>query len=250
MKEQPHLRVTDIYKQRSAGRSKTNQVLNGVSFDLWPGEIVVLLGPSGGGKSTLLRLLNRLEDPDRGTISLRGEDIQTLDPLQVRRQIAMVSQKPYLFNGSVADNLMMGSSCRQETPPTNDDLLKALNACHLDPALLDQDARRLSIGQQQRVCLARALSGGGELLLLDEPTSALDPPTAKRFIETFRQLSREVGLSQVIVTHDLRLAADVADRVVFLENGRVLESGPAGVVLRQPQTSELKQFLDSEEVEQ
>ena len=121
-----------------------------------------------------------------------------------------------------------------------------LELCRLDRSLLDRDARRLSVGQQQRVCLARALMGGSDVLLLDEPTSALDPPTVEALAATFRLLAKQRGLTVLLATHDLGLARSLADRVLFLVGGRVVEEGPATALLSAPRTSELQAFLASE----
>ena len=220
-------------------------LLREVAFVARAGALTLVVGPSGGGKSTLIRLLNRLDDPDGGRILLDGVDIATLDPLSLRRRVALMGQKPVIFAGSVLDNLQLPFRFQQRPLPTDNDpeLLELLELCRLDRTLLARAAASLSLGQQQRVCLARALIGGPEVLLLDEPTSALDRPTADRLAETLRRIAVSRGLVVVMVTHDLRLTERIADEVVFLAAGEVLESGPPGRLFAAPATAALREFL-------
>jgi len=243
------LEACELRKLRFGERREVQTVLEGVSLAARAGEILLLLGPSGGGKSTLLRLLNRLEDPDQGRILLDGTDITQIDPLLVRRRVALMVQKPFLFPVTVRENLQMACRFRQTEPPdeTADEWRQVMDQSRLELSLLDRDARRLSVGQQQRVCLARALMGGSDVLLLDEPTSALDPPTVEALAATFRRLAKQRGLTLLLATHDLGLARSLADRVLFLAGGRILEDGPAETLLTAPRTPELKAFLASEE---
>lgn len=220
-------------------------LLRDVSFSARPGELTLIIGPSGGGKSTLIRLLNRLDDPDCGRITLAGCDINRLDPLQLRRRVALVGQKPVMFAGSVLDNLQLPLRYQQRTLPAADDptLLELLALCSLDPALLGREAASLSLGQQQRVALLRALVATPEVLLLDEPTSALDRPTADLLGETLRQIARQRQLVVLMVTHDLRLAQRLADVLIFLAGGEVLEQGPADGLLQAPASQALRDFV-------
>ncbi len=130
--------------------------------------------------------------------------------------------------------------------PGDPNLLELLELCRVDPAWLDRDARKLSVGQQQRVCLARALVGPCQVLLLDEPTSALDRPTADQMALTFQQLACQKNLAIILVTHDLRLIEHCADRTIFLKDGTVLEQGTTRQMLRHPETSDVRSFISSE----
>jgi putative ABC transport system ATP-binding protein len=192
-----------------------------------------------------VRLLNRLEEPDGGRILLFGEAIADLDPLVLRRRIGLVPQKPFMFEGSVLDNLQRPFHLREEPPPAADSetLLSVLALCRLDPELLPRAARSLSLGQQQRVALARTLVTGPEVLLLDEPTSALDRPTADRLAATLREICRSRRLTILMVTHDLRLAGRVADHLAYLEEGVILEEGRSEELLNHPRTEQLRRFL-------
>lgn len=218
-------------------------LLDAVTFTARAGELTLVIGPSGSGKSTLARLLNRLDDRDGGEIRLDGDSIDALDPLLLRRQIGLLGQKPVLFTGSVADNLRLPAKLQRRPLPDSAALQALLQLCQLDPALLDRDGASLSIGQQQRVCLARALASDPQVLVLDEPTSALDRPTSDRLGDTLRRIARDKQLIVVIVTHDLRLAGRIADQLVFLAAGRVVETGPAKQLLANPQSAELQAFL-------
>ena len=176
-----------------------------------------LLGPSGSGKSTLLRLLNRLADADEGTVCYRGEDVRDLDPLELRRNACLVPQLPAPVPGTVADNVAYGPRLRGREVSVEEPLAKA----GLDQSYAERDATRLSVGEQQRVMLARALALEPDVLLLDEPTSALDE-TARDGVEaTLGELGGSAGLSLIVVTHDRGQAERLADRIVEIRDGRM-----------------------------
>ena len=250
-REVPLLQARQVIASRPKETGGLQRVLAKTTLEVNSGEVLAIVGPSGSGKSTLLRLFNRLLEPDSGEILLAGEDVRNLSPPTLRTHIPLVTQKPFLFPGSVRHNLQTPARLRQmELPDFNDPaLLELLELCHVDSSWLDRDARKLSVGQQQRVCLARAMVGPCQVLLLDEPTSALDRPTADQMALTFRQLAREKGLAIVFVTHDLRLTERCADRVAFLSNGAIVEEGSASQLLHHPETPEVRAFLSSEVTE-
>lgn len=205
-----------------AGRS----VLDGLSARL-PDGASCLAGPSGSGKSTVLRLLNRLADPDTGRVRYRGEDLCEREPRELRREVALVPQLPALVDGTVADNLRFAAGFAALEP----DLSSLLPLAGLDPGYAGRDAAKLSVGEQQRVMLARALALEPRVLLLDEPTAALDA-AARDAIETaLAELRARLGLAIVLVTHDLEQAARMADWVVRIEAGRALAEGPTRELL-------------------
>jgi putative ABC transport system ATP-binding protein len=224
---------------------KGTTILADISSSARQGEITAIVGPSGGGKSSLIRLINRLDDPTAGKIFLEGEDILRIDPLELRRRVAMVLQKPFMFEGTVLANLQRPFLYRREPLPASgsDAVRDVLSLARLEPELLGRDARTLSLGQQQRVSLARALITGPQVLLLDEPTSALDRSTGDRLAATFHEISRSQRLTVILVTHDLRLAERVADYLIYLEGGRIREAGPPAELLAAPKSVELGRFL-------
>lgn len=237
--------IESLGKARRDAEGRSVAILSDVDLVVPAERLTVVIGPSGGGKSTLLRLLNRLEEPTSGRILLAGVDIATLDPLLLRRRVGSVPQVPYMYEGTVLENLQRPFVFRGVSPPSGTDgkLLETLELCRLSGELLDRQARSLSVGQQQRVGLARALLAAPGLLLLDEPTSALDRPTADQLGDALREIRRERRLTLLMMTHDLRLARRVADRAAFLDGGRILEEGDAEAFFTAPRDPALRRFL-------
>jgi putative ABC transport system ATP-binding protein len=244
----PLLQARQVAASRPGESGALQRILQETTLTVDAGEILAVVGPSGSGKSTLLRLFNRLLEAEAGEILLSGENIRNLHPPELRARVPLVSQKPFLFPGTVRENLQAPARLRRSEPPgyNEQSLQELLELCHVDPDWLERDARKLSVGQQQRVCLARAMVGPCQVLLLDEPTSALDRPTADQMALTFRQLAREKKLAIIFVTHDLRLTARCADHVIFMANGAVVEEGSASQLLNHPETAEVRAFLSSE----
>jgi putative ABC transport system ATP-binding protein len=190
-------------------------VLRDLELEL-PEGATSILGPSGSGKSTLLRLLDRLADPDEGVVRFRGRDVRSLDPLELRRRAVLVPQLPAPLPGSVADNVRYGPGLEgRDVDPA-----RPLELAGLDASYADRDASRLSVGEQQRVMLARALALEPEVLLLDEPTSALDEAARAGVERTLVELGARSGLSMLVVTHDRGQAKRLAPRIVELREGR------------------------------
>ena len=184
-----------------------------------PEGATALLGPSGSGKSTLLRLLNRLADPDEGVVRMHGEDVRSLDVLGLRRRAVLVPQLPAPLPGSVEHNVRYGPSLCGSADGV--DVPACLARAGLDESYAEREASRLSVGEQQRVMLARALALDPQVLLLDEPTSALDERARDEVERTLGALRKETGVSTVLVTHDRAQAERLADRTVRLADGRV-----------------------------
>jgi len=182
-----------------------------------------IAGSSGAGKSTLLRLLNRLADPDAGEVRYRGADVRERDVLKLRREVCLVPQLPALLEATVAENVRYGAELAGREP----DVERVLSLAGLAGAFADRDAGRLSVGEQQRVMLARALALEPRVLLLDEPTSALDAEARGAVEETLLELRERLEISVVLVTHDLAQARRLSDWVLRLDAGRVAASGPA-----------------------
>jgi putative ABC transport system ATP-binding protein len=191
-----------------------------------PAGATAIVGPSGAGKSTLLRVLNRLVDPDWGEVAYRGRPLAEYDPLALRREVSLVPQLPALLEGSVGSNLeyAAGLAGRAAVPE------RCLRLAGLDPGFAARDVDKLSVGEQQRAMLARALAQEPAVLLLDEPTAALDHAARDAIEATLARLRRELDLSIVLVTHDPEQARRLAEWAIRLEHGRVVECGPqAGV---------------------
>jgi putative ABC transport system ATP-binding protein len=201
-------------------------VLRDLSCSLREGASA-LVGPSGSGKSTILRLLNRLTDPDQGAVTYRGSDVREREPRALRREVCLVPQLPALIEGTVAQNLEFAASHNGREP----DLPKLLRLSGLDPEYAERDSGRLSVGEQQRVMLARALALEPRVLLLDEPTSALDEAARDAVEATLTDLRERLDLATVTVTHDPAQAQRLAHWIVRVDAGRAVEQGTAAEVL-------------------
>lgn len=238
---QPAIHVQQLHK--SFGDL---EVLKGIDFRVDPGEVVCVIGPSGSGKSTLLRCINRLEDSQSGQILIEGDDITDIDADvdKLRTRIGMVFQQFNLFpHLSVLKNLTVAPIGVLKHDKAE---AKALAHKILERVGLGDKANafpaHLSGGQQQRVAIARALCMEPDMMLFDEPTSALDPELIGEVLDVMRTLADD-GMTMMIVTHEISFAKDVADRVVFMDGGVVVEEGPPLDVLDNPKTDRAKQFL-------
>jgi putative ABC transport system ATP-binding protein len=216
-----------LFELRDVNLSRgSRRVLDSVSAEL-PLGATAIVGPSGSGKSTLLRLLNRLADPDSGSIAYRDRPLADYEPRQLRREVSLVPQLPALLEGTVESNLAYAARLADRELEAE----RCLRLAGLDPEFSGRDVTKLSVGEQQRVMLARALAQQPCVLLLDEPTSALDQ-TARDAIEaTLAQLRRELEISLVLVSHDPEQAKRLSDWVVRLEQGRTVAAGPHESVL-------------------
>lgn len=220
------------------------QVLNGVNFTVEKGEVVVVIGPSGSGKSTLLRCLNLLEEPTAGRILIEDVEIKDFKVTDLRSQVGMVFQSFNLFqNLTVFENITLGPRVvRKESKQKARDIAKDL-LCKVGLVdKIDNYPDSLSGGQAQRVAIARALAMRPKIILFDEPTSALDPEMVQEVLNTMLDLVHD-GMTMVIVTHEMGFAREVADRVVFMDDGRVIEEGPPQQIFESPQHERTKEFL-------
>ena len=223
-----------------------NVVLDRISLKVAESDVICLIGASGSGKSTLLRCINLLEPIDDGRVLLDGEDISEpgLDPDPVRRRIGMVFQSFNLFRHmSVLDNVAIGprkvlGRSRSDAREVASDLLERLGLSDRSSAYPDQ----LSGGQQQRVAIARSLALGPEVMLLDEITSALDPELVGEVLDVVREL-KNAGMTMLLATHEMAFAREIADRVCFLHEGRILEEGPPSHIFESPTEPRTQAFL-------
>ncbi|HSY88962.1 MAG TPA: amino acid ABC transporter ATP-binding protein [Verrucomicrobiae bacterium] len=245
------IRIVDLHKSFGA-----LEVLKGVDLELAKGERVSIIGPSGSGKTTLLRCVNFLERPTRGEIWVDGQrigrreaggglrDLSDREMARERAEIGFVFQRFNLFpHLSARDNVALAprrvrGMGRPEASELADEMLRKVGLGHK----LEEYPERLSGGQQQRVAIARVLAMQPKVILFDEPTSALDPELVGEVLSVMRALAEE-GRTMMIVTHEIRFAGDVSDRVVFMDEGRIVEQGPPLEVLRQPKHERTRAFL-------
>ena len=239
--QKPVIRIENLHKYFG-----DNQVLRGIDLEVMPGEKVVVLGPSGSGKSTMLRCINALEETTSGKIYVNDVDITSpkTDINKVREHLGMVFQrfnlwphKTVLENVALAPKLVSGVN-KAEAEKKAMEMLKRVGLAEKANAY----PASLSGGQQQRVAIARGLAMGPKALLFDEPTSALDPELTGEVLKVLRDLA-DRKTTMIIVTHEMHFARDVADRIMFMDGGVVVEEGPAKQLIEHPQEERTKQFL-------
>ena len=220
------------------------EVLKGIDQNIDKGEVLCIVGPSGSGKSTMLRCINRLEEPTDGEIYIDGELITEQNLDRIRTKMGMVFQSFNLFpHMSVLDNLTCGpvNVKKEDKKASEAKAMKLLERVGLaDKA--DQYPRNLSGGQQQRVAIARALAMDPEVMLFDEPTSALDPEMVGEVLDVMKALAKE-GMTMVVVTHEMGFAKKVANKVIFMDGGYIVEQGTPDAVLNHPQMERTQDFL-------
>ncbi|KAK4374685.1 hypothetical protein RND71_005362 [Anisodus tanguticus] len=212
---------------------KGDSILNNVNVDIPRGVIMGIIGPSGSGKSTFLRALNRLWEPPKNTVFMDGDDICGVDVLSLRRKVGMLFQLPVLFEGTVADNIRYGPKLKGKKLSDND-VYKLLTLADLDSSFFNKSGGELSVGQAQRVALARTLANEPEVLLLDEPTSALDPISTQNIEDVMVKLKKDQKITIVIVSHSIKQIQRIADVVCLLVDGDIVE------IMKPDQLSESK----------
>lgn len=220
--------------------------LNDISLEIIPGEKLVIIGPSGSGKSTLLRSINRLETIDRGRIIVDGLDINSPenDINTIRQELGMVFQNFNLFpHKTVLQNITMAPIQLRKLPihEAEEQALQLLKKVGLSDKI-NVYPSYLSGGQQQRVAIARALAMHPKIMLFDEPTSALDPEMVTEVLEVMKTLAEE-GMTMIVVTHEMGFAREVADRIIFMDKGQIVETGTPEIIFTSPQHPRLQQFL-------
>ena len=224
----------------------TNVVLKDINMTIKPGEVVSIIGSSGSGKSTILRCINLLEEPSGGQIMVEGKDVTKgeIDIKVLRKEIGMVFQSFNLFeNMNVLKNCIIGQMkvLGLDKEKATEIALTNLKAVGMDPYIHAKPSQ-LSGGQKQRVAIARALSMNPKCLLFDEPTSALDPEMVNEVLDVIKSLAK-TGLTMIIVTHEMQFARDVSDRVIFVDEGLIVEEAPAKEFFANPKKDRTKDFL-------
>lgn len=223
-----------------------HEVLRDISFDVHKGEVMTIIGPSGGGKSTMLRCINLLEDPTGGKILFHKDNIldEDYNIPKYRSKVGMVFQQFELFsNKNVLQNCMVGQELvlKRSKEEARKIAMENLKRVGMDP-YIDAKPRQLSGGQQQRVAIARAVSMNPEILLFDEPTSALDPEMVGEVLDTMKKLAK-TGLTMIVVTHEMAFAKEVSDQVIFMSDGLVTEKGTPDQIFNHPQNDKTQKFL-------
>ncbi len=204
-------------------------ILEDIGFEVTSGERLAVFGPSGAGKSSLIRLLNRLDEPTSGTVYVDGQDYRQIPPRILRRRLGLVMQQPYLFPGTVAENIRFGPLANGED--LEDDRVQELLAGVDLNGFMDRDVSKLSGGEAQRVNLARTLANKPEVLLLDEPTSSLDVAAKTEVEETILSVLKSREVTCILVTHDPQQVRRLSERVLLLEEGRLQGDGAVEEVL-------------------
>lgn len=219
-----------ILRTEGLGRAVDGHLLvDDVSIDVQRGDVLAIVGPSGSGKSSFLRMLNRLDEPTSGRVFLDGHDTRHIPPRILRQRVGLVMQAPNLFPGAVADNIRFGPAQRGETMPADqvDALLENVGLAGYGP----RDVSHLSGGEAQRVSVARTLANKPDVLLLDEPTSALDDAAEQEVEALLCRIMDDEDLTCLVVTHDMAQAARMANRVMVMAEGRLVTIGPAEEVI-------------------
>jgi putative ABC transport system ATP-binding protein len=204
-------------------------IIADISIQVHWGDILAVVGPSGAGKSSFLRLLNRLDEPTRGTVFVEGRDYREIPPQELRRRLGMVMQLPYLFPGTVAENIRFGPE--QRGAVISDEEIESLLERVRLSGYSDREVTNLSGGEAQRISLARTLANAPQILLLDEPTSALDAAARQDVEDLINGIIHQEGLTCIIVTHDLDQASRMAERAMVMEAGQLIRMGPIEEVL-------------------
>jgi len=233
----PALFTLDDVSTRRGSDGDHVHPLEGLTAHISAQRVTAVVGPSGSGKTTVLRLLNRLEEAHDGIVSFHGQPLASYDVLELRRRVGLLQQVPTPFAGTVGDNLRAGRPALSE-----DEAIALLVRAGLDQSFVTRTATELSGGEAQRMCLARTLAVGPEVVLLDEATSALDPFAVAVVERTVRALADD-GMTVVMVTHDLRQAARLADDLIVVHGGQVAEQGPARDLLAGAEDPRAQAFL-------
>lgn len=224
--------------------SENNQsklIVNNISYRFHKEKIYTVIGPSGAGKSSLLRLLNRLDEPTSGEVLFNSENYTTVHPVELRKKIGYLFQTPYLFDGTVKENLTY--ACNNFS---DEELYSLISKVHIKKEMLSRSVDNLSIGEKQRVAIARLLAVQPEIILLDEPTSALDPGHTKAIENLIKEIVSSEKITAIVVTHLPQQALYLGEETLLLVNGKLVEHGNTQNVINNPQTEEGKLYKSME----
>ncbi len=243
--------IKHVTKEKPAQTANSSvsadSILRDLNFNIQGNEPQLILGPSGSGKTTLLRLFNRLADPDIGDILFHGKDITLYDVCTLRARIGYVSQIPIMFDGTVFSNFQYAvrhmKNGKEQINNFEDKCRELLSYLNVPDSVLYHNAEDLSVGEKQRVALARTLIRNPEVILLDEPTSALDPTSTLRFLDTIQKLQNEMNLSVIMVTHSIEQAKVVGGAAIILVGGAIVEQGPVDKIISNPDNEITLKFV-------
>ncbi|HDL01555.1 MAG TPA: ATP-binding cassette domain-containing protein [candidate division Zixibacteria bacterium] len=230
--DKPILNISHV--SRNVGDIK---ILSDISVSFYQNKIYAILGPSGSGKSSLLRLLNRLDDPGSGEIIYNGKNINSYPVCELRKKIGYLFQTPYLFEKTLKDNFLF-----VDKEISDDQIAALLEKVHLPQKMLDSSVEKLSVGEKQRVAFARLLLTKPEILLLDEPTSALDPSITESLEKFIQEITLKENLTTIIVTHNPEQAIRFGQQGILLSGGKIAESGDIKSLLESPQSDAGKRY--------
>lgn len=219
-------------------------ILSDLTLDIKPRGVLGIIGPSGSGKSTFLRLLNKLISPSSGKVYYKGNDLATIPAREVRKEVGMLQQKPYLFQGTVRENILYGPNL-WGVSYAEEEIQQLLEKVSLSSSFLERNVQNLSVGEQQRVSLARTLANTPATLLLDEPTSSLDIASKEVIEETLRDLKQE-GIKIIIVTHSLNQTKTLTDQLLFLKNRELMEKTPTTQFFKKYNEQQVRKFFQTE----
>jgi len=232
--------IDSVVKKTEDGKD----ILKGISAKVMAGELITIIGPSGSGKSTFLSLLNRMADPDDGTIFLKGKPFNELDVLKLRKHVGMVFQHATMIKGAVNENIRLGP-CLHKQAITEQEIDQLLDWVDLTPSIKEQDASSLSGGQKQKIALARTLAINPEVLLLDEVTASLDTQSTLEIEHLIKNLHTEWGKTILWVTHNIAQARRMGQYTWVIADGELIESGHTKEVFEQPKHEITRNFIES-----
>lgn len=241
------IRDVGVKKRRSKEEDYV-WILRNLNLKIYTGERLAMVGNSGSGKTTFLRLLADLDQPSEGKILFEDNPIQAYEPRKYRRRVGFVQQTPSLFQGTVEDNLRFAAEAA-ERDFSRKKAESLMARAGLEPSLVDAKADTLSVGQAQRVSIARTMATEPTVLLMDEPTSALDPHSANAIVQLVEDLTRKMQLTAILVLHDLQLAKRGTDRVALLQGGKIDSVAPTEKFFSNPPTELARKFVNGEYIE-